>query len=60
MRIISMFVAIIVSAFMAVGIAEYYHQPYNWYLVFVMILIGFFIHTIILIIESENSEEHEA
>ncbi|MFJ7648867.1 hypothetical protein ACIQ1H_15095 [Lysinibacillus sp. NPDC097279] len=60
MRIFSMFVAIIVSAFMAVGIAEYYNQPYDWYLVFVMILIGFFIHTIILIIESENSEEHEA
>jgi len=60
MRIFSMFVAIIVSAFLAVGIAEYYNQPYDWYLVFVMILIGFFIHTIILIIESENSEEHEA
>lgn len=60
MRIFSMFVVIIVSAFMAVGIAEYYNQPYDWYLVFVMILIGFFIHTIILIIESENSEEHEA
>ncbi|MEY9974419.1 hypothetical protein ABH966_004830 [Lysinibacillus sp. RC46] len=53
------FVAIIISAFMAVGIAEYYHQPYNWYLVFLMILTGFFIHTIILILESENSEENE-
>ncbi len=42
MRIFGMFVAIIVSAFTAVGIAELYHQPYNWYLVFLMILTGFF------------------
>lgn len=54
-----MFVAIFISAFMAVGIAEYYHQPYNWYLVFLMILTGFFIHTIILIFEAENAEENE-
>ncbi len=54
-----MFVAIIVSALTAVGIAELYHQPYNWYLVFLMILTGFFIHTIILILESEASEENE-
>ena len=54
-----MFVAIIVSAFIAVGIAEFYQQPYNWYLVFLMILTGFFIHTIILILESEASEENE-
>ncbi|MFJ7731286.1 hypothetical protein ACIQXF_05255 [Lysinibacillus sp. NPDC097231] len=59
MRIFGMFVAIIVSAFIATGIAEYYHQPYNWYLVFLMILTGFFIHTIILILESETSEENE-
>ncbi|AHN20447.1 hypothetical protein EYB33_03215 [Lysinibacillus sphaericus] len=59
MRIFGMFVAIIASAFMAVGIAEYYDQPYDWYLVFFMILIGFFIHTIILIVESEYSEENE-
>ncbi|MGG2052912.1 hypothetical protein ABFY48_00835 [Lysinibacillus pakistanensis] len=59
MRIFGMFVAIIVSALTAVGIAELYHQPYNWYLVFLMILTGFFIHTIILILESEASEENE-
>lgn len=60
MRIFSVFVAIIASAFMAIGIAEYYHQPYNWYLIFLMVLSGFFIHTIILILESENGEEEEA
>jgi len=59
MRIFGMFIAIIVSAFIAVGIAEFYHQPYNWYLVFLMILTGFFIHIIILILESEASEENE-
>ncbi|WP_404804520.1 hypothetical protein [Lysinibacillus sp. S1] len=59
MRILSMFVAIIISAFLAVGIAEYCHQPYNWYLVFLMILTGIFIHIIILIFESENAEENE-
>lgn len=59
MHTLGTFVAIIISAFIAVGIAEYYQQPYNWYLVFLMILAGFFIHTIILILESENSEESE-
>jgi len=59
MRIFGMFIAIIVSAFIAVGIAEFYHQPYNWYLVFLMILTGFFIHIIILILESEASEGNE-
>ncbi|EON73940.1 hypothetical protein [Lysinibacillus sphaericus] len=60
MRIIGMFVAIFVSAFIAIGIAEYYHQPYSWYLIILMVLTGFFIHTIILILESENGEENGA
>ncbi|KOY83980.1 hypothetical protein MHB44_03105 [Lysinibacillus sp. FSL H8-0500] len=59
MRFFSMVIAIIISAFLAVGIAEYYHQPYDWYLIFLMMLFGFFVHVIILILETENSEENE-
>ncbi|MGE7091299.1 hypothetical protein ACQKII_07490 [Lysinibacillus sp. NPDC048646] len=60
MRFLSMFVAIFVSAFMAIGIAEYYQQPYNWDIIILMVLTAFFIHIIILFLESENGEENEA
>ncbi|MEK5230637.1 hypothetical protein MHB42_02580 [Lysinibacillus sp. FSL K6-0232] len=59
MRFLSIVIAITISAFLAVGIAEYYHQPYDWYLIFLMVLFGFFIHIIVLILESEKSEENE-
>ena len=54
-----MIVAIIASAFMAFGIADYYDQPHNWYLFLLMVLTGFFIHLVILILKTENDEEEE-
>ncbi|QDQ01219.1 hypothetical protein FOH38_12565 [Lysinibacillus fusiformis] len=60
MRFFSMFVAIIISAFLAIGIAEYYQQPYDWNIIILMVFTGFFIHIIILFLESENGEENEA
>lgn len=60
MNIFGMCVAILVSAFMAIGIADYYDQPHNWYLFLLMVLAGFFIHIVILIVRSEVDEEKEA
>lgn len=54
-----MIVAILVSAFMALGIADYYDQPHNWYLFLLMVLTGFFIHIVILILKTEIDEENE-
>lgn len=59
MNTFGMFIAIVASAFMAVGIADYYDQPHNWYLFLLMVLTGFFIHIIILIVKSEIEEENE-
>ncbi|MGG2052837.1 hypothetical protein ABFY48_00380 [Lysinibacillus pakistanensis] len=59
MRIFGMFVAIIVSALTAVGIAELYHQPYNWYLVFPNDSNWLFYSYHYFIIGSEASEENE-
>ena len=58
MNTVGMFLAIIASAFMAIGIADYYEQPYDWYLFFLMVLIGCFIHIIIQIVQSEMDEEN--
>lgn len=60
MNTFGMFVAILASAFMAFGIADYYDQPHNWYLFLLIVLVGFFIHTVILILKSGNDEEKEA
>ncbi|MFJ7954099.1 hypothetical protein ACIQZG_21585 [Lysinibacillus sp. NPDC096418] len=57
---LGMIVAILVSAFMAFGIADYYNQPHNWYLFLLIVLTGFFIHIVILILKSGNDEEKEA
>ena len=58
MNTFGMFLAIVASAFMAIGIADYYEQPYDWYLFFLMVLIGCFIHIIIQIVQSEMDEEN--
>ena len=60
MNTFGMFVAIFASAFMALGIADYYDQPHSWYLFLLMVLTGFFIQIIILILKSEIDEEKEA
>lgn len=59
MNTLGMFIAIVASACMAIGIADYYDQPYNGYLFLIMMLTGFFIHIIILIVKSEMEEENE-
>lgn len=60
MRILGMFIAIFASAFIAFSIADYYEQPHNWYLFLLMVLTGFFIHTVILILELDINEETKA
>ncbi|KOS66521.1 membrane protein [Lysinibacillus contaminans] len=60
MNTFGIFIAIFTSAFIALGIADYYDQPHNWYLFLLMVLTGVFIHIIILILKADIDEEEGA
>lgn len=53
---ISMIVVILFTAVVAFGVADFYNQPLNWYLFILMVLVGFFIHTIISILQTEDED----
>ncbi|MEK4629995.1 hypothetical protein MKZ17_17435 [Solibacillus sp. FSL R7-0682] len=42
---------IIFSAILSFGVAAFYKQPLHWFLFIILIVIGFFINTIILILK---------
>lgn len=46
--------AIFVSAILAFGVAIIYEQPVHWFLFVLLLVIGFFIHTVILILTMED------
>lgn len=54
---ISMIVVILLTAVVAFGVADFYGQPLNWYLFILMVLTGFFIHTIIAILQTKDDIE---
>lgn len=47
-------ITIIVSAILAFAIGEWYGQPLHWYLFILIVCIGFFINTIIVILQAED------
>ena len=49
-------IGIVVSAVLAYVIAIFYEQPINWYLVILLIVIGLFINTIIIILKVQDDE----
>lgn len=51
---ISMIVVILVTAVVAFGVADFYDQPLHWFLFILMVLAGFFIQTIISILQTEE------
>ena len=51
---IAMIITIIVSAIVAFVVGDFYGQPLHWYLFILIILTGFFINTVILILEMEE------
>jgi len=54
---IGVWFGILLSAVLAFLLGDFYGQPLHWYLFILIIIIGFFINTIILIlrVKDENS-----
>ena len=51
---IGIWIAIIISAIVSFIVGNWYDQPLHWYLFILMIIIGFFIHAIILILKEKD------
>lgn len=50
-------IAIVISAVIAFIVGSLYDQPLHWYLFILIIFIGFFINTIILILKSNDEQK---
>ncbi|KGR75922.1 hypothetical protein [Ureibacillus sinduriensis] len=58
---VGIWVSIVISAMISFFIASLFKQPLHWYLFVLIICIGFFINTIILILRTkEDQEKNEA
>ena len=51
---IGVWLAILFSAILAFVIGDLYGQPLHWYLFIIIVFIGFFINTIILILKAKD------
>lgn len=51
---IGVWVGILVSAIIAFVVGDYYGQQLHWYLFILMVIIGLFINTVILILKSKD------
>lgn len=54
---VGIWVAIVISAIISFLIARFYEQPLHWYLFVLIVFIGFFIHTIIIILKTKDEQE---
>lgn len=50
-------VAIVISAIISFIVASFYEQPVHWYLFILIIFIGFFINTVIIILKTKDEKE---
>jgi len=58
---LGIWISIVISAIISFVIASIYEQPLHWYLFVLIVFIGFFINTIIIILKTkEESEKNEA
>ena len=51
----SNWIAILLSAILAFVVGDMYNQPLHWYLFILIVFVGFFINTIILILQTEDN-----
>ena len=51
---LGVWIGILLSAILSFFIGDYYGQPLHWYLFILMVIIGFFINTVILIIKTRD------
>ncbi|MFP3917830.1 hypothetical protein U5N28_08475 [Lysinibacillus telephonicus] len=54
---IGIWIAIVISAIISFIVADFYEQPLHWYLFILIIFIGFFINTVILILKTKDEKE---
>lgn len=53
---IGIWVAMLISAVLAFAIAAFYEQPRDWYLLVLLVVIGFYINTIIIILKLRDDQ----
>lgn len=53
---IGVWVGILLSAVLAFLVGDFYGQPLHWYLFILIIVVGFFIHTVILILKVKDEK----
>ncbi|MER2030271.1 MAG: hypothetical protein ABS903_13985 [Solibacillus sp.] len=51
---IGVWLGIIISALLSFAVAIFYEQPVHWYLLVLLIVIGLFINTIIIILKLQD------
>ena len=51
---IGVWVGILLSAIVSFIIGDFYGQPLNWYLFIILLVVGLFINTVILILKTED------
>ncbi|WP_172954344.1 hypothetical protein [Solibacillus sp. R5-41] len=51
---LEIWLGIIFSAILAFGVAIFYEQPVHWFLFIIIIFIGLFINTVILILKMKD------
>ncbi|MCP1143563.1 hypothetical protein [Lysinibacillus endophyticus] len=54
---IGIWIGIVISAIISFVVAGFYEQPVHWYLFVLIVFIGFFINTIILILKTKDEKE---
>lgn len=53
---IGVWLGIIISALLSFAVAVFYEQPIHWYLLILLIVTGFFINTIIIILQLQDDQ----
>lgn len=56
MKNISEWIAIVLSAILSFIVAKFFNQPLHWYLFILILFIGLFINTIILILRYSDEQ----
>lgn len=54
---IGIWIGIVISAIISFVVASFYEQPLHWYLFVLIVFVGFFINTIILILKTKDESE---
>ncbi|MDM5246311.1 hypothetical protein [Lysinibacillus sp. G4S2] len=53
---IGVWIGILLSAVLAFLVGDFYGQPLHWYLFILIIVVGFFINTVILILKVKDEK----